>query len=373
MVKGNILFGHVQARLPWAALERAVGDVQGDRKVQRATCRSHFLVLLLALLRRQHSLRDIENSLSGRQGVLARYGVGSVDRSSVSYANRHRPVVAVEAMYAELLAQAQCRAGRHRFRFRERVVTLDATEIPVSRRLFEWARCSPQEAGVKLHLFLDHSGRLPCLVEFATWRESELSLARRRAYAKGTVLCFDRGYFDSAWFADLTAHGVVFVTRLPSYVRYRVLHERPPHGDGILADQLVRFSGPTSGRHCTVPLRLITFYDAAGDRVLQFVTNQRSWSALTICHIYKDRWQIELFFKWLKQNLKLTHFYGHSESAVRWQVLVALCLYLLLTILKIEQHQAWSLRDWHRRLDQYLFDPLALSDLGAMSNYTSPT
>lgn len=363
MGKGNTLFAQVQARLPWAAFQRAVCETRGDRKVQRATCRSHFLVLLLALLRRQHSLRDIENAFRGRGGILSGSGIGSTDRSSISYANRHRPAEVAEAMYRSLLRQTQQRAGRHRFRFRGRLVTLDATEIPVSHRLFEWARCSDTEAGVKLHVFLDHRGHLPALVEFATWRESELTLARRRSYAPGTVLCFDRGYFDSAWFARLTANQVVFVTRLPSYVRYEVVRRRRPQGDGVVADEHIRFIGSKCRARCPLRLRLVTFFDAVSQRTLYFLTNQMTWSAATIGQIYRDRWQIELFFKWLKQNLKLTHFFGQSESAVRWQVLVALCLYLLLTLLKLEQRLSWSLRDWHRYLDQYLFETINLDNL----------
>jgi len=315
------------------------------------------------MLRRQHSLRDIEEGLSGRQRYLSQFGIGSVDRSTLSHANRHRPAEVAEAVFHELLRRARSVAPRHPFRFRGKLTTLDATEIPVSATLFEWARCAPDEGGIKLHLFLDHDGPLPCLVEFATWRDSELALARRRSYAPGSVLCFDRGYFDSAWFRQLTHQRVWFVTRLPTYVRYEVVREgRADPAHGVLADQIIRFSGPTTGRRCPLPLRLITVYDAVRQKTLFFLTNQKTWTAATIAHIYKDRWQIELFFKWIKQNLKITHFYGRDQQAVRWQVLVALCLYLLLAILKFQSRSTWSLRKIHRRLDQYLFDPLTLKN-----------
>ena len=363
MGQGITLFRQLQALLPWAALTKSVARMQGDYKVHVATCRSHFLVLLVAMLRRQRSLRDIEHGLSGRQRYLSQFGVGSVDRSTLSHANRHRPAAVAEAMFLELLRRTRAVAPRHPFRFRGKLYTLDATEIPVSATLFEWARCAPDESGIKLHLFLDHDGRLPCLVEFGTWRDSELVMARRRSYAPGSVLCFDRGYFDSAWFGQLTRQGVVFVTRLPAYVRYEVVREgNADPARGVLADQVIRFTGTTS-RRCAVTLRLITYYDAVRETTLLFLTNQKTWAAATIAEVYRDRWQIELFFKWIKQNLKITHFYGRHEQAVRWQVLVALCLYLLLALLKFQNRSAWSLRELHRRLDQYLFDPLSLQNL----------
>lgn len=363
MGQGITLFRQVQAGLPWAEFDRKVLETQGDYKVHRATCRSHFLVLLLAMLLKRQSLRDIEKGLRGRQGYLMQFGVGSLDRSTLSHASRHRPADAVEAMFRALLQRAEAAAPGHPGRYGGKHYTLDATEIRVSAKLVEWACCTPEKSGIKLHLFLDHDGLVPCLVEFATLRDSELRMARRRTYARGDLLCFDRGYFDSAWFQSLTERGVRFVSRLPEYARYTVVKERRAKGDGVLDDQLIRFSGPTTGRRCGLTLRLITYYDAKENRILRFVTNQLTWAAATIARIYKDRWQIELFFKWLKQNLKLTHLYGRSENAIRWQVLTALCLYLWLAIIRFQNQTDLSLRDLYACLSLYLFDPVMLPDL----------
>jgi hypothetical protein len=362
MGQGITLFAQLQARLPWSALDRAVAALAGDYKVQRATCRSHFLVLLLAMLRRQHSLRHIETGLSGRRRYLAAFGVGSVDRSTISHANRCRPAAVAEAMYQALLRRTQAVAPGDRFRGKR--ITLDATVVQVSATLFEWARCAPEESGIKLHLFLDHNGLLPCWVEFGTLRNSELEWARRRTYAPGTVLCFDQGYFDTAWLAALQRQGVTFVTRLPPRPVYDVVRERAV-GDapGVLADEIVRFRSRICRRQYPRPLRLVTFCDPLTGNLLWFLTNQMTWSAATVCRVYKDRWQIELFFKWLKQHVNLTHFYGRDENAVRWQVLVALCLYLLLAGLKFEHGGDRSLCDWLRALDHYLFDHRTLENL----------
>ena len=366
MGKGTTLFAQLQALMPWAVMAQAVQAVRGDFKVHRTTCRSYFLVLLLALLRGQHSLRDIERGLSGRQRYLRAFGLGSLDRSTLSHAGQHRPAEVAEAVFSDLLRQVSAVAPRHPGRFRGKHYTLDATEIPVPSTLVRWARCAPDEAGIKLHLFLDHDGLVPCLVEFATVKDSELKLARQRSYPRGTLLCFDRGYFDSAWFKTLTDAGVIFVTRLPQCPRYAVEQARPVAEDSaVLFDEIIRFTSPACRRQYPGRLRLITYYDAVGNRTLQFLTNQMRWAATTLCQIYKERWQIELFFKWLKQNLRLTHFLGCTENAVRWQVLVALCLYLLLALLKFRHRLSWSLRELLGRLGQYLFDPVTLHELFA--------
>ena len=364
MGKGSTLFFQVQARLPWAAFTQAVEQGDADYKVHRATCRSHCLVLLAALLLKRQSLREIEHGLGGRQSVLRALGVGSLDHSTVSHANRHRPAIVAEALFEALLKQAEAVAPRQTLVRGGKRFALDATEIHVSSTLFEWARCAPEDAGIKLHLFLDYDGLLPCAVECATLRDSELQLARQHRYPSGSILCFDQGYFDSAWFQTLTAHGVTFVTRLPPRPLYEVIAERPlADASPVVADEIIRFTSPVCRKQYRGRLRLITYYDAAGDRLLLFLTNQMTWSAWTICQIYKDRWQIELFFKWLKQNLKLRHFFGRNENAVRWQVLLSLCLYLLLALLKFENAWTLSLRDLHNRLGLYLFDPLALTQM----------
>jgi hypothetical protein len=362
MGKGNTLFAQVQARLPWAAFDRAVLRLRGDHKVQRATCRSHVLVLLLAMLRGQHSLRRIEQGLSGRQRYLSIFGIGSVDRSTVSLANRHRPAEVADALFCALLQRAQTTAPRHGFPFRQKVFTLDATVIQVSTVLYPWARCAEDEAGIKLHIFLDHDGLLPCLVEFGTLKTSELKLARQRSYDAGTVLCFDQGYFDTAWFRRLTESGVTFVTRLPPNPHYTVLRERArAAGSNVLADEIIRFTSATCRRQYPQPLRLITFCDPATGNLLWFLTNQLSWSAETVAAVYKSRWQIELFFKWLKQHLKLSHLLGRNANAVRWQALLALCLYLMLATWGFDYGTSpGGLLD---QLNQYLFDKTTLQEL----------
>jgi putative transposase len=357
MSQGITLFHQLQGLLPRRRFEAAVAAVAGDYKVHRATCWSHAQCLLLGLLLGCRSLRDLSCALRSRLTYLRQFGVGSVDRSTLSHAGSHRPGVVMNALFAALLTQVQARAPHHPFRFRGKLLSLDATVIHVSATLFGWARSAQTDCGVKLHVHYNHAGGIPEAVELKTVRMSELHLARRRTYAPGTVLVMDRGYFDCAWLAALHRAGVVFVTRLPPHVVYRVLKRHPvPPDRGLLSDEQIRFSGPVSGNRCPVRLRLIRYRDPVTSRELVFLTNQLHWSPLTVCQVYKARWQIELFFKWMKQNLKVKSFYGRSENAVHWQLMAALCLYLLLTLLKLMHNCHDNLAAIHRLLDQYLFE-----------------
>jgi putative transposase len=364
MGKGITLLRDMQGLIPWKVLDAAVAAVDGDRWVHKATCRSHFLCLLLGLFLHRSSLRAIEWGLQHRLTYLAQFGLGSVDRSTISHANEHRPCAVIEPLFEALLAAAHQAAPSHGFPFPAPLYTLDATVIWVCEALYPWARHAEGQAAVKLHLTLDHRGLLPCVVDLTKMDQSELCRARQRTYEPGSVLCFDRGYFDSEWFQRLTDQGVFFVTRLPSYARYDVLSERPVEPGGpVEADQIIRFAGCKTRYKCRRWLRLVTVRDPASGKVWRLLTNQMTWSAEIISEIYKARWQIELFFKWLKQHLKVTSFYGRSENAVRWQLLTALCLYLLLALIKFRHGWQGSLYELQQILESHLFDRVTVTTL----------
>ncbi len=364
MRQGITLFEQVQALLPRSVVKTAVAACGGDYKVHVATCWSQVLWLMLAVLTGQRSLRHSGQSLRSRFTYLRRFGLGSLDRSTLSYASAQRPSAVAEALFQALLMQCRQIAPRHPFRFQGRLYSLDATVIHVCHTLYHWAVWAPQRAGIKLHVALDHGGELPTLVDVTSARVYERTTARRWDFPEGSVLCFDRGYFDSGWFCDLVRRKIVFVTRWAYGARYRVVKERTvvPNGN-VRADQDIRFAGKTSRTKFHGVLRLITYRDPGTNKTFQFVTNQRRWCAQQIADIYQARWRVELFFKWLKQQLPVRHFYGQSENAVRWQLYMALCVYLLLNGIKFRQRLEQSLTAICRRLESYLFDPVTLRDL----------
>jgi len=364
MRKGITLFEQIQARLPRHVLSEVVAQCRGDAKVHVATCWSHLMCLMLALLTRQRSLRHMGQSFSTRLTYLRRFGVGSVDRSTMSYANAHRPCQVGQALFEWLLQRCRPGAPHHRFPFPGRLYSLDATVIRVCHTLHHWAVWAPERAGIKLHLALDHDGNLPAVIDITSACVYERTVARKWSFPQGTVLCFDRGYFDSGWFRELCQQHIVFVTRWSYGARYQVVREHAVDPNtGVVADEVIRFVGKDSRRKFRGLLRRITYRHPTTEKDFQFVTNQLLWPAQQIADIYQARWDIEVFFKWIKQHLPVLHFYGRSPNAVRWQLYAALCLYLLLSWLKFEHRLRQSPTELLRRIEPHLFDFVPLQAL----------
>jgi hypothetical protein len=364
MLHYTSLFLQLQGLLPRQVFDEAVSDCGGDAKVQRVSCWSHFCCLLLALLSHRASLRSIEDSFENDAGVLRTLGIGSVDRSTVSYANRHRPAAVVAALFPALVQRCNGVLFHVPRRFRQKLYLLDATVIGLCETLFPWARWARGRSGVKLHLMYDADGGCPVDVQFTTSLVYEIGPARERPYAAGTILCFDRAYFDTAWLHKLTQDGVTFVTRMPPRPRYEVVRERRPvPAKGVIRDRLIRFTGERTSRNYPGLMRCIHYVDAATGRDFLFVTNRLHGCARMICDIHRARWQIEAFFKWFKNQLRVKTFYGRSPNAVQWQLWTALCLYLLMAWLRLQSRTGWSLITLQRKLERYLLDKINLSDL----------
>jgi len=364
MRKGITLFAQMQALLPRQVVKDAVAACRGDYKVQVATCWSHLLCLILAILTRQRSLRHIEQSLGTRRTYLRYFGVGSLDRSTLSHASAHRPDQVGQVLFEALLQRCSKVAPGHPFRFRGKLYSLDATVIHLCHTLHHWAVWAPKRAGIKLHVALDHDGQIPTIIDITSVRVCERTRARHWTFPEGSVLCFDRGYFDSGWFRELCQQKVIFVTRWSYGARYRVVRERPVDSNtGVQADQDIRFVGRDSHRKFRGVLRLITYRDPNRETPFYFVTNQHQWPAQQIADIYQARWHIELFFKWMKQQLPVLHFYGRSEQAVRWQLYAALCVYLLLAWLKFQYQLRHTLTEIRQGIEPHLFDVVNLLDL----------
>ncbi len=364
MVKGTSLLSQFQALLPRSQFQQLVTHSGADRKVQKATCWSHFQVLLIGLLTGRSSLRDLATTLGGREKQLVPLRIGSVDRSTLSYANHHRPAEVLLPLLPLLINRYRTRTFSLPKSLTQRLVRLDSTVFRVSHTLFPWAAWAKGASGVRLHLGLEGPDLLPSFVRITPYKIGELSAAREWQYPPGTILCFDRGYFDPFWFTQIDAHprvrgDCVFVTRWRSDVHYRVVRKLPADkGSPVAADEIIRFSGEIAGAHCRIALRRIEYTDPQTGKLLVFLTNQMAWSALTIADLYRSRWQIETFFRWLKQTLKLRRFWSVCENGVQWQVWSALILYLLLKLIQLASACGWSLLTLMRKIAAHLFDPV---------------
>jgi hypothetical protein len=275
----------------------------------------------------------------------------------LAYANEHRPWTLYKAIFFQLLGRCQAVAqGRRKFRFKHKLLSLDASVIDLCASLFDWARFRRTKGAVKLHLLLDHDGYLPCFAVITEGRRHEVTVAQTLRFPPGTILVIDRGYVDYASFADLTLQGVFFVTRLRANAVYAVLGAREvPQRGRIARDELITLTGVGAAAKCPYPLRRVEVTDPETGEPVVFLTNQLTFRATTIARIYKDRWQIELLFKALKQNLKIKTFVGTSANALHVQIWTALIAMLVLKYLQLRSTSGWSLSNLVALLRMQLF------------------
>jgi len=294
-----------------------------------------------------NSLREICGGLATATGKLVHLGVKEAPkRSTLAYANEHRPWQVYEDVFLSVLGRCQevaATKGR-RFRFKNPLRSLDATVIDLCLKVFDWARFRRTKGAIKLHLQLDHQGHLPCWALITEGKTHEVKVAQRLSFEPGTIVVEDRGYHDYRLFARWTEEKVFFVTRAKENMDYQVVKTREvPSRGNILKDEEIRLTGAKAEEKCPHLLRRIVVWDEKEQREIVLLTNIFHLAASTVAAIYKERWQIELFFKALKQNLKVKTFVGTSENAVKIQVWTALISILLLKFLQLKSSWAWSL------------------------------
>ena len=337
------IFNQLLQLFPRTEFQRAVQETKAERHARGFACWDQFVAMLFAQLGRAHSLREICGGLASCEGKLAHLGAAAPRRSTLAYANAHRPWQLYQLVFYQVLARCREVAGAKPFRFKNKLLSLDATVIDLCAEMFPWAVFRRTKGAVKLHFTLDHDGYLPTFLVITDGKHHEGPMAREQTFPPGTILVFDKGYTDFAWFADLTAAGIFFVTRLKRNADYTVIERHtPPQDRGVVCDQIIRFRGPVTRRRYPGRLRRVVVRTPEGDR-LEFLTNHLTLGASTVARIYKDRWQIELFFKALKQNLRVKTFVGTSANALHIQIWTALIALLVLKYLQLKARFGWSL------------------------------
>ena len=306
----------------------------------------HFVAMLFCQMAQAKSLREICGGLSCCLGKLRHLGMkGAPNKSTLSYANTHRPWEIFRDLFYQTLALCrEAGPGRHKFRFKNKLLSLDSTTISLCLSLFPWAEFRRTKGAIKLHLLLDHEGYLPTFALITHGRKHDVTMARQVPLAPGSIVAVDRGYIDFKLFDAWTRKGVFFVTRLKENAQYEVVGAYPPPVNrNILSDQIIRFLGPNSRKDYPHKLRRVVVWDTREEREIVLLTNHLDFGPTTISAIYKDRWQIELFFKAIKQNLKIKTFVGTSENALYIQIWTALIAMLLIKYLQFKSRFAWSL------------------------------
>jgi len=357
------IFSQILQLIPRLEFESAVRQHNAERHARGFSSWGQFIAMLFCQLGHAKSLREICGGLAASERKLRHLGVPTAPaRSTLAYANEHRPWQLQRTVFEQLLAKCQTLAAqqpgtrkKRKFRFKNPLMSLDATVIDLCAKMFDWAKFRRTKGAVKLHLLLDHDGYLPSFAVITEGKTHEVRVARQMRFAPGTILIFDRGYTDYQWFTSLTQQGVYFVTRLKENADYGVVEKREvPKGRDVRRDEVVFFY-KLEHENQGVFYRRIEFYDEEHDRVLVFVTNHLELAAATVAAIYKERWQVELFFRALKQSLRVKTFVGTSSNALKTQLWTALIAILLVKYLQLRSTFGWSLSNLVALLRQQLF------------------
>ena len=362
MTRVTSIFSQILQLYPRLEFEAAVKYHKAERHSRGFSCWGQFIAMLFCQLGRAHSLREITQGLAASEGKLRHLGLKETPkRSTLAYANAHRPWELYQTIFEILYRRcsAAASARQQKFSFTHKLLSMDSTGITVCTSLFQWANYKQQKGALKLHLLLDHDGYIPKLAVISDGNTADISVALEMEFEPGTMVVFDRGYIRYGWWAGLTRKGVWLVSRLRENAHYEVVESKTWRPDPdcretqVIADRRIVF--PEQKKQKNRPeFRLVEVCTEDGE-VLEFVTNAHHLDALTVAAVYKERWQIETFFRSLKQLLKIKTFVGVNENAVRTQIWTALIAMLILRYLKLRASFNWSLSNLLALLRQQLF------------------
>jgi hypothetical protein len=347
MIKAASCFTQILNLIDRPTFARIVFEHHAERCAKGFSSWEQLTSMLFAQLSGANSLREIEGGLASAGGKLVHLNMRrSPSRSTLSYANAHRPWQVYQSLFEKLLASTYEWSGRRKrkFRFKNPLISMDSTVIDLCLSMYEWAKFRRAKGAVKIHLQLDHQDYLPRWALITDGKTHDVTVAKKAHFEPETMVVMDKAYNDYGMFGAWTDNRVWFVTRMKDNALYRVVERRsPPQRSNVRKDQVIRLTGVNAAEKCPHLLRRIVVWNEEQKREIILLTNRLDWSAATIGRIYKERWQIEIFFKALKQNLCIRTFVGTSENAVKTQIWISLIAILLLKYLQLRSTYAWSL------------------------------
>ena len=357
MAHCNTILAQILKLVPRHEFETLAKQHHSGRSFRTASRWSQFSGLVMAQLSGRSSLRDIVENLAAQAHRLYHLGAGLLTRSNLSRMNESKPYELYEALFAKLLVRCQGSTPGHGFRFKNPLYSLDASTIDLCLSVFPWADFRSTKGAIKLHVGLNHDGYLPEFIHITEGKVHEVNIGKLMQFLKGSIIAMDRGYTDYSWYKSLNDQGLFFVTRQKRNADYRVVKRQTVDtSQGLTSDQIIQFTGKQKSKQCPIEIRRIGYRDPESGKHYVFLTNHRKLSAQTIAAIYKSRWQVELFFKWIKQNLEIKSFIGVSKNAVMTQIWIAMCVYLMLSFLKFQSKLTKSLQQILRILQLNLFE-----------------
>jgi len=361
--------------LPKKAFNRLVGQHSSDRYVKKLTAWNQFVLLLYAQASCKDSLREIETGINTHSNSFYHLGIKSAARSSLSYANNNRDYEIFEKLFYLLFKQFKGVVSASQFKFNNPLYIIDSTTVTLALSLFDWAKYSKTKGAIKLHTILDSTTMVPEIINITTGRTSDIGEAKQIDFSwlkAGSIIVFDRGYIDYKWWSEFDERGVTFVSRTKKAQNIFVIgqYDKGCIGKGILSDERVAFGSYGSFDKYEKELRRIRYWDEKTQKEYEYLTNNFDLKATQIADIYKNRWQIELFFKWIKQNLKIKSFLGTTKNAVMAQIWIAMIYYLFLSYLKFQTKFGRSLLELTRMIREVLMFKRSLIDLLSLNEDT---
>jgi hypothetical protein len=375
MFNATTVLNQLQHLLPLQQFQRFVGQHNGDRYVKKLTCRNQLSILLYAQATGKNSLRDIETGLLVEHKRWYHLGLNTIARSTLAKANERRPYQIYESLFYKLVEQCQIlRSGTAGFSFKNDLKAIDASTIDLCLNLFPWAQFRKAKGAIKLHTVFDIRSQIPEMIIITDGKCSDIKGIRDMdlsQYAKGTIFVIDRGYTDYAFLKKIKEAGHHFIIRRKKGAQTIVLGQhRNATGKGVLKDERIGFVLEKARAAYPDDLRLVTFHDVEHDVLYEFLTDEFRLSAANIAALYKRRWDIELFFKWIKQHLKIKTFLGTSKNAVLTQIWIAMIYYLLLAWVKFQTKFKGSLLDLTRIVQAALLKQVSLLNLLSLTPQT---
>jgi hypothetical protein len=369
MHKDKYVFAQLVEFLDRNHFNYLVGKYQGDRYIKSFSCWNQLLVMMFGQLAKSESLRDLIVVLEAHWKKLYHLGMGkSVTRSNLSKANEQRDYHIFEDFTYRLVAEARSKCTETIFGFKGPVYAFDSTTIDLCLEIFQWAKFRKHKGGIKVHVLYDVEAHIPAFFHITSANVNDVKVMPEIPYEKEAFYIFDRGYndFDSLYKIDLIE--ATFVVRAKSNLQFKQITWKRRLPKNIISDSIIKFVVYKSSKEYPIPLRRVVYYDEEQNREFVFLTNNFELSALTIAELYRNRWQIELFFKWLKQHLKIKKFWGTSENAVRIQIYCAITTYCLVAIVKYNMKLERSVYEILQIISISLTDKTHLRDLFDKSN-----
>jgi putative transposase len=364
MAYNTTIFGqmiHFISRLDFKSI---VNQHKGDHRIRKFSCWDQFVFLLFGQFSKRESLRETVLSINSIQSKLYHLGCKTLKRSTFSDANNKRPYQIYQELFYHLLKRTQKIAPRHKIKLNRKLYILDATTIDLCLTLFPWARFRKNKSAIRLHTLMQADGSLPVFLNITDGKVHESKAAKLIPIPKGSYLAIDRGYHDFNQYNVYINNNIRFVTRMKTNAKYQVLKADQTNSNSpVISDEIIEFTGYYTHKKCPHPFRKIQYNDKEQNKVITFLTNDLENTAQTIADIYKARWDIELFFKTIKQNLKIKRFFGTTRNAVMTQIWIAMIAYLMISFFKFLHKTKLSIQQLFRIIQLNIFERKSLKDL----------